>query len=86
MARVTKLKVAPVCASLLFDLMMLNILQSKWDSDNLHRHADYKPVKREHLSDQEDLRMSIEDTMCKHAGFEHYKVSLTTQLQPLSEE
>ena len=35
--KVTKLKIAP----------------SKWDADNLHRHADYAPIKRESIADAE---------------------------------
>jgi hypothetical protein len=27
--------------------------QSKWDADNLHRHHDYAPVKKEAMPDEE---------------------------------
>ncbi|KXL51237.1 hypothetical protein M433DRAFT_146592 [Acidomyces richmondensis BFW] len=36
--KVTKIKVAP----------------SKWDADNLHRHADYAPIKRESIAEAEE--------------------------------
>ena len=29
----------------------LKIAPSKWDEDNLHRHEDYKPIKKEALAD-----------------------------------
>ena len=45
LTRVTKLKVAP----------------SKWDEDNLYRHGDYKPIKKEPLIDMDDTRPSFRD-------------------------
>ncbi|MCJ1404952.1 DNA repair protein rad52 [Xylographa trunciseda] len=46
LARVTKLKIAP----------------SKWDSENLHRHVDYAPIKRESIADADDPRLSNSDS------------------------
>ncbi|MCJ1283386.1 DNA repair protein rad52 [Xylographa opegraphella] len=46
LARVTKLKIAP----------------SKWDSENLHRHVDYAPIKRESIADADESRLSNSDS------------------------
>lgn len=35
---------------------MLKIRQSKWDADNLHRHHDYAPIKKESLAQAEEHR------------------------------
>lgn len=40
--------------------------QSKWDADNLHRHPDYAPVKKEPLTDSDDLmKASTSDSCCR---------------------
>ena len=47
LARVSKVKVAPVSArTSLLGRAALTIQQSKWDVQNLHRHPDYAPVKK----------------------------------------
>ncbi|MCJ1431989.1 DNA repair protein rad52 [Xylographa pallens] len=46
LARVTKLKIAP----------------SKWDSENLHRHVNYAPIKRESIADADESRLSNSDS------------------------
>ncbi|SLM40910.1 Rad52/22 double-strand break repair protein [Lasallia pustulata] len=42
LAKVTKLRIAP----------------SKWDADNLHRHPDYAPIKKESLTQVDDIQMN----------------------------
>lgn len=37
---------------------MLKIPQSKWDADNLHRHPDYAPIKKESLTQVDDIQMN----------------------------
>ncbi len=45
-ARVTKIKIAP----------------SKWDADNLHRHSDYAPVKKEATHNEEHAKLNGDST------------------------
>ncbi|MCJ1476691.1 DNA repair protein rad52 [Lambiella insularis] len=75
LARVTKLKIAP----------------SKWDSDNLHRHVDYAPIKRESIADAEDSSIlrsesysTIKETDDEFGGadFDEVDFSVTTGEHP----
>ncbi|KAI4259136.1 MAG: hypothetical protein L6R42_004737 [Xanthoria sp. 1 TBL-2021] len=51
-AKVSKLKVAP----------------SRWDPDNLHRHADYAPIKKEPVSHQKESGVQIKDEKVPENG------------------
>ncbi|MCJ1390061.1 DNA repair protein rad52 [Xylographa bjoerkii] len=62
LARVTKLKIAPVRLISYEGLRKLRRRQSKWDSENLHRHVDYAPIKRESIADADDSRLSNSDS------------------------
>ena len=50
-AKVTKIKVAP----------------SKWDADNLHRHSDFAPVKKEITYNEEQLKLNGDSAHTSHA-------------------
>lgn len=64
LAKVTRIKVAPVCQNESFfkgpTSVHANGVQSKWDAENLHRHPDYAPTKKEPVREtklQEDLEL-----------------------------
>ena len=64
-AKVSKIKVAPVSMSVFdFDNHSANVLQSRWDPDNLHRHSDYAPIKKETVIHQ---REEIVQVKCENA-------------------
>ena len=46
-ARVTKLRVAPVCIALHLFGANADGMQTRWDPENLHRHSDFAPAKME---------------------------------------
>ena len=50
-AKVTKMKVAP----------------SKWDAENLHRHSDYAPVKKEATANEDHPKPNEDSTHTTHA-------------------
>ena len=47
LTKVTKLKIAP----------------SKWDENNLHRHGNYRPIKKEALADIDDVKPSFRECL-----------------------
>ena len=51
-SKVTKIKVAPVCESNYSKRAQTDTVQSRWDPENLHRHPDYAPAKKENSAPQ----------------------------------
>lgn len=67
MSKVTKMKVAPVRIENHFPLTEANNQQSKWDPDNLHRHSDYAPTKKEAVVGQHyDIAQMKRETSLDH--------------------
>ncbi|KAI9879985.1 MAG: DNA repair protein rad52 [Pleopsidium flavum] len=57
LAKVTKIKIAPVSIPRPNRLKHgLTSQQSKWDADNLHRHPDFAPIKKESIDEAEGIR------------------------------
>ena len=48
-SKVTKVKTAPVCVLMACERTRLRLTfpQARWDVDDLHRHPDFAPIKKE---------------------------------------
>ncbi|KAL8850139.1 MAG: hypothetical protein Q9221_004900 [Calogaya cf. arnoldii] len=64
-AKVSKLKVAP----------------SRWDPDNLHRHADYAPVKKEPVAHQKEYEVHIKNEKGPENGANEPEDEFATQFE-----
>lgn len=58
-AKVTKLKIAPVSGLVVCYHRLLNVVKTKWDPENLHRHPDFAPIKRESAADDLSRQPSL---------------------------
>lgn len=73
-SKVTKIKVAPVGLSDYRSRADTDVPQSRWDPDNLHRHPDYAPVKKEAAAQIKDEKLSEHEAMDSKTLPNHSKV------------